>query len=355
MHVKNNQAKTDLESIEQAALLSANTAKTLKEIAAVRTDVLGKKGSLSVALRAVGKAPKEDRPALGIEINRVKEKIQHALTEAETRLNGEKQEEVLKTEYYDVTRPGRGVTFGAEHPLRMVEQEIVDALTPLGFAVATGPLVEHDWYNFEALNFPKDHPARDTQDTFFISESVLLRTHTSNVQIRTMLKQGPPVRILAPGMVFRNDEIDASHSPAFHQIEGLWVDEHATFADCKGVLRQLTTRLFGKASKIRFRPSFFPFTEPSAEVDVGCVVCKGTGGETSKCSLCKGTGWLEILGAGMVDPQVLQAVGYDPDRVQGFAFGVGLERIALLRWGIDDIRLFFENQLSFLRQFGAFG
>ena len=249
-----------------------------------------------------------------------------------------------------MTLPGRRVVPGLPHPLRLVERDIIRALDGLGFTVAEGPHVENDWYNFEALNFPPDHPARDTQDTFFVADKILLRTHTSNVQVRTMVRGKPPIRLLAPGMVFRHDEIDATHTPCFHQIEGLWVDDHATFADLKGVLHVFAGRVFGPDRRVRFRPSFFPFTEPSAEMDVSCALCDGKGGT---CRPCKGTGWIEIMGAGMVDPAVFEAVGYDPEKVQGYAFGMGIERIALLRWGVDDIRLFYENDLRFLEQFSA--
>jgi phenylalanyl-tRNA synthetase alpha chain len=227
--------------------------------------------------------------------------------------------------------------------------------TILGFTVAEGPLVEHEWYNFEALNIPADHPSRDMHDTFFVAPHVVLRTHTSNVQIRTMMAKKPPVRIIAPGMVFRHDEIDPTHSPAFHQVEGLWIDEHATFADLRGVLHRFAEGMFGAGAKVRMRPSYFPFTEPSAEVDVSCFACNGTGqtSATTGCRVCKGTGWVEILGSGMVHPAVLEAVGYDPDVVQGFAFGAGVERIAMLRYGVEDIRLFYENDLRFSSQFKA--
>lgn len=338
----------DLDKIEQDAVQRTRKAKTQQALVELRAEILGKKGSLGLALKNLGELPAAERPQAGKQINIIKQKIEQTFEKAEQRLLAAEQKKELEAGRCDVTLPGRRTAFGLPHPLRLVEEEIIRALIPLGFTVAEGPIVEHDWYNFAALNFPPDHPARDTQDTLFVTEQVLLRTHTSNVQIRTMTKQGPPVRILAPGMVFRHDEIDATHSPTFHQIEGLWVDEKATFADMKGVLRRFACHVFGPQTRIRFRPSFFPFTEPSAEVDVTCVVCHGQGGE---CRVCKGTGWVEILGAGMVDPEVFTAVGYDPDVVQGFAFGVGVERVAMLRYGVDDMRLFFENDLRFLRQF----
>ncbi|MBI3180010.1 MAG: phenylalanine--tRNA ligase subunit alpha, partial [Deltaproteobacteria bacterium] len=270
-------------------------AKTLNDVAILRALVLGKKGPLGELLRVLGKLPPSERPKVGEQINLLKARLEHAIAEVQSRLEASAREAQIETSRYDVTLPGRRVVFGARHPLRMVEDEIIAALLPLGFTVAYGPLAEHDWYNFEALNFPPDHPARDTQDTFFLGAQTLLRTHTSNVQIRTMTRQKPPVRVLAPGMVFRHDELDPTHSPVFHQIEGLWVDDHTTFADLKGTLYRFLQTLFGPSTRLRFRPSFFPFTEPSAEVDVSCIVCGGKG-----CRVCKGSGWLEILGAGMV-------------------------------------------------------
>ena len=324
----------DLLRIEREALLAADSAQTAQDVLKIRSDFLGKKGHLGVVLRGLGALSAEERPAVGEQVNAVKVRIETALQQAQERIAGMARQGELQQGRYDVTLPGRRVVPGAPHPLRLIEEEIIECLRDLGFTVAEGPLVEHDWYNFEALHIPAEHPARDMQDTFFVAPGVVLRTHTSNVQIRTMVKRQPPVRIIAPGMVFRHDEVDATHSPVFHQVEGLWVDNKATFADLKGVLRKLVQALFGPNVELRFRPSFFPFTEPSVEIDVR-----------------RGEGWLEILGAGMVDPAVLRAVGYDPEEVQGFAFGVGVERIALLRWGIDDIRLFYENDLRFVRQF----
>jgi len=297
---------------------------------------------LGQALRSVSALPEAERPQRRKEINIVKQKIAAALDGAAESMAQAEREAKLLAGHYDVTLPGRRTVQGYPHPLRLVEEEVFRALSSLGFTVTNGPLIEHDWYNFEALNIPQDHPARDMQDTFFLAPSVVLRTHTSNVQIRTMLKQDPPVRIVAPGMVFRNDAVDATHSPVFHQVEGLWIDEKATFGDLKGVLQRFAVQLFGPEAKVRLRPSYFPFTEPSAEVDVGYKTSKGDE-------------WLEVLGAGMVHPEVLKAVGYDPDKVQGFAFGAGIERIAMLRYGIKDIRLFYENDLRFLGQFGGAG
>jgi phenylalanyl-tRNA synthetase alpha chain len=284
-----------------------------------------------------------------VRVNEVKSRLEAAVAEAQARVNKSAADAELAAGRYDVTLPGRRLPAGAPHPLRLVEAEVLLALAGLGFTVAEGPLVEHDWYNFEALNMPADHPARDMHDTFFVSPRVVLRTHTSNVQTRVMLTHKPPLRVVAPGMAFRHDEVDPTHSPVFHQIEGFWVDEKVTFADLRGVLHRLAEALFGAGAKVRFRPSFFPFTEPSAEVDVSCSACSGQGGA---CRVCKGTGWLEILGSGMIDPAVFEAVGYDPERVQGFAFGMGIERIAMLRYGVDDMRVFYENDLRFLQQFG---
>ncbi|MEE8410662.1 MAG: phenylalanine--tRNA ligase subunit alpha [Myxococcota bacterium] len=346
----------DLKKIERSGVQRAKRAKTLADLANIRAEFLGKKGKLGLALRSLGKLPADERPTAGQNINAVKIKIESVVDERAQTLEAKQRQVELEAGRFDVTLPGRRKLPGAPHPLRLVEQEIIDALVGLGFTIALGPLVEHDWYNFEALNIPEDHPTRDMQDTFFVAPRVVLRTHTSNVQVRTMIERKPPVRILAPGMVFRHDDVDPTHSPVFHQVEGLWVDDKVTFADLKGVLLRFAQYIFGPDTKIRWRPSFFPFTEPSAEVDVSCFDCSGTGtGKEAACRLCKGTGWIEILGAGMVDPSVLEAVGYDPEQVQGFAFGVGVERVAILRWGIEDIRLFFENDLRFLEQFSAGG
>jgi phenylalanyl-tRNA synthetase alpha chain len=323
-----------LEEIQRLALEDARQAQASHDMLRIRSEYLGKKGHLGMALRGLGDLPAAERPKAGEKINAVKERIEAAFLDAEKRIANQRYADDLLKGRFDVTLPGRRVVPGARHPLRLIEDEIISCLRDLGFRLAEGPLVEHDWYNFEALNFPAEHPARDMQDTFFVSPNVVLRTHTSNVQIRTMMQQKPPVRIIAPGMVFRHDEVDATHSPVFHQVEGLWIDAHATFADLKGVLRHLVHALFGSHVEVRFRPSFFPFTEPSVEVDMRW-----------------GNRWLEILGAGMVDPAVLATVGYNPEEVQGFAFGIGIERVAILRYGIDDIRSFYENDVRFLKQF----
>jgi phenylalanyl-tRNA synthetase alpha chain len=342
----------DLKRIERGAVSRIKKAKQPDAVAKLRAEILGKGGELGGLLRNLGTLPAAERPAFGKLINESKQRIEKALDAAVARVEESQRAAELEQGRSDVTLPGRRVVPGAPHPIRLVEQEIIRSLAPLGFTVARGPLVEHDWYNFEALNIPPEHPARDMHDTFFVASNVVLRTHTSNVQIRTMEAKKPPVRILAPGMVFRHDQVDPTHSPVFHQIEGLWIDAKASLAELKGVLRKLAQDLFGEQTRIRLRPSFFPFTEPSAEVDVSCFQCGGSGKlSAGPCRLCKASGWIEILGAGMVDPAVLEAVGYDPDEVQGFAFGAGLERIAMLRWGIDDIRLFYENDLRFLKQF----
>lgn len=328
----------DLKSIERAALQRANEAPHLDAVAKLRAEILGKKGELGVVLRGLKDLPPDDRRKMGQAINALKERIDTALRARVAVLEGARREVELERGRFDVTLPGRRVQPGAPHPLRRTERDIVRSFEQVGFTVAAGPLVEHDWYNFGALNIPEDHPSRDMQDTFFVSPEVVLRTHTSNVQIRTMVAQPPPVRLVAPGMVFRNDEVDATHSPVFHQVEGLWVDDRATFANLKGVLQKFALDMFGPGTEVRFRPSFFPFTEPSAEMDV-----RWPGTDR----------WIEVLGSGMVDPAVLDAVGYDPDAVQGFAFGIGIERVAMLRWGVDDIRLFYENDWRFLRQFSG--
>ena len=287
----------------------------------------------------------EDRPAFGRMVNELKSLVERLLEDKEKELKELEKLKKLESERVDITLPGRLPAIGGVHPITLVMEEIVDVFRSMGFQVAEGPEVEDDYHNFEALNIPPDHPARDMQDTFYIKEGILLRTHTSPVQIRVMTKYPLPIRIIAPGKVYRRD-FDVSHTPMFHQVEGLLVDRDVTFAELKGTLEEFARRIFGEGTKVRFRPSYFPFTEPSAEMDIGCVICGGEG-----CRVCKGTGWLEILGCGMVDPEVFRSVGYDVSQVTGYAFGLGVERIAMLKFGIDDIRLFFENDLRFLRQF----
>jgi len=321
-------------------------ARSAAELEQVRVRFLGRQGELTQLLRSLGALPPAERPLVGAAANEAKRDLE-ALLDArlEAARDAERASE-RRGQRLDLTLPGRRPARGTLHPLTRVHDEIVTIFAGLGFSVAEGPDVETDYYNFEALNIPADHPARDMQDTFYLPGGLLLRTHTSPVQVRTMLAQTPPVRIVVPGRVHRRDVPDASHLPVFHQVEGLAVDRHVTMADLKGTLELFAREMFGPRSRIRFRPSFFPFTEPSAEVDVVCFLCGGEG-----CRVCKQSGWLEILGSGMVHPQVLRNVGYDPEEVTGWAFGMGIERIAMLKFGIDDIRLFYENDLRFLRQF----
>lgn len=317
------------------------------ELQNIRVQYLGKKGHLTAIMKDMGRLAPEQRPGVGAMANKVKDELNSVF---ESRLNTLKQQhmaERLKKERIDVTLPGRHQKIGTKHPVTLITEELVDIFSYLGFSVAEGPEIEEDFYNFEALNLPKDHPARDMQDTFYISDNEVLRTHTSPVQIRSMLKHQPPLRIIAPGTVYRRDS-DITHSPMFHQIEGFMVDEHITFGDLKGILTAFITECFGKNVGVRFRPSFFPFTEPSAEVDIECVICGGSG-----CRVCKNSGWLEILGSGMIDPEVFASVNYSSEKYSGFAFGMGLERIAMLKYGVNDLRLFFENDVRFLRQFSA--
>ena len=330
--------------VRAEALAAVRAAQSPEELEQVRIRYVGKKGELTQLLRGMGQVPPEERPAIGRLVNEARDAVEAELAARQRELASAALEARLAAETIDVTLPGWGPVLGRRHPLTQVLDEIKRIFTGLGFEVVEGPEIETDWYNFEALNIPRDHPARDLQDTFFITEDILLRTQTSPVQIRIMEAQKPPVRIIAPGKVFRVDA-DVTHSPMFHQVEGLYVDEGVTFGELKGTLSIMARELFGRRP-VRFRPSYFPFTEPSAEMDIQCIICNGAG-----CRVCKNEGWLEILGAGMVHPQVLRNVGYDPERVSGFAFGMGVERIAMLKYGIDDIRLFFENDIRFLRQF----
>lgn len=311
----------------------------------IRVSYLGKKGQLTSIMKGMGALSAEDRPVVGAVANRVKDQVAETFEARLKELKAESMTSRLAEEKIDVTLPGRRKDSGTKHPVTLVTEELIDIFSSLGFCVAEGPEVEQDFYNFEALNIPKDHPARDMQDTFYIDDEVVLRTHTSPVQIRSMLKQAPPLRVIAPGTVYRRDS-DITHSPMFHQIEGFMVDENITFGDLKGVLTTFIHECFGKKVAVRFRPSFFPFTEPSAEVDIQCVICGGKG-----CRVCGNSGWLEILGSGMIDPEVFKSVEYDSERFSGFAFGMGLERIAMLKYGVNDLRLFFENDVRFLRQF----
>ena len=329
-----NQAQTELEQVSDEVSLQN-----------LRAKFVGRKGVITEITKSMKDASSEDRPKMGMLINEVKTYIEALFDEKSNYIKEEKKKRAIAEEKIDVTLPGRNVSLGARHPVSQVMEEIVTIFERMGFEVAEGPEVETDYYNFEALNIPKDHPARDMQDTFYISDDVVLRTHTSPVQIRVMEKEEPPIKIIAPGRVYRCDS-DVSHTPMFHQIEGLLVDKNVTFGDLKGVLTEFLRLVFGEGLGVRFRPSFFPFTEPSAEVDIECVICGGQG-----CRVCKDSGWLEILGCGMVDPEVFKSVNYDPEVYSGFAFGMGIERITMLKFGINDIRLFFENDVRFLRQF----
>ncbi len=332
----------ELRGIEQETLKEIEAARGNREaLQALQVRVLGRKGLLTQLLRSIAALAPEKRPEAGREANRVKERLASAL-EAALR---DCEAAARPAERIDVTLPGRMEPRGRLHPITRVTEEICAIFSQMGFERVEGPEVEKDYYNFEALNIPKNHPARDMQDTFFVSADVVLRTHTSPLQVRTMERRRPPVRVIAPGRVFRRDS-DQTHTPMFHQVEGLWVDESVSFGDLKGTLTAFVRRMFDEETALRFRPSFFPFTEPSAEVDIRCVICRGAG-----CRVCKETGWLEILGSGMVHPAVFENVGYESGRYSGFAFGLGVERVAMLKYGIDDLRRFFENDLRFLAQF----
>jgi len=323
-----------------------------RELEAVRVAYLGKKGELTALLRSVSTLPVAERPGAGRLVNDCKDAIHVAIEERRSGLGAAARAQELASRSVDFTLPAFGEPPGHLHPLTQTTAEICEILCGLGFSVAEGPEVEDDYHNFEALNIPADHPARDMQDTFFVRGGRVLRTHTSPVQIRVMEHAKPPVAIIAPGAVYRHGDDDATHSPMFHQVEGLLVDSGIHFGHLKFVLTTLLRELFGSGSAVRFRPSYFPFTEPSAEIDIGCVICGGDGANgADECRVCKGTGWLEVLGAGMVDPAVFAHVGYDPETYTGFAFGLGVERIAMLRYGISDIRLFYGGDLRFLEQF----
>jgi phenylalanyl-tRNA synthetase alpha chain len=337
--------KEQLEKLQEQALTELAVVTGEEELQSLKVKFLGKKGELTSIMKGIGGLTPEERPLIGQVVNSVRDRLEAAFEEKSISLRDKLKKDRLASEKIDVSLPGRRTPKGTKHPVTLVIEEISDIFAGLGFMVAEGPEIEQDYYNFEALNFPKDHPARDMQDTFFVQDNLLLRTHTSPVQIRTMLKQKPPVRIIAPGTVYRCDS-DATHSPMFHQIEGLMVGKGVTFGDLKGILTVFTNQMFGSDIGVRLRPSFFPFTEPSAEVDIACVICRGKG-----CRVCKNSGWLEILGAGMVDPEVFRHVGYDPEEITGFAFGMGIERVAMLKYGINDMRLLFENDVRFLSQF----
>jgi phenylalanyl-tRNA synthetase alpha chain len=339
--------RPQVDELERQATAAMEAARSSAELEQIRIEFLGRNGKLTQLLRALGQIPPEQRREIGLEANRAKATLEARLESALEASKEAERRARRSAERLDLTLPGRRPPRGSVHPLTRVHDEIVSIFVGLGFSVAEGPEIETDFYNFETLNMPRDHPARDMQDTFYLSDETLLRTHTSPGQIRAMRAAGghTPVKTIVPGRVFRRDVPDASHSPVFHQVEGLAVDRRITMADLKGTLELFAREMFGPKSRIRFRPSFFPFTEPSAEVDVLCFMCGGAG-----CRAC-GDGWLEILGSGMVHPVVLRNGGYDPEEVTGWAFGMGIERIAMLRYGVDDLRLFFENDLRFLKQF----
>lgn len=338
--------KKKLEAIRRAAEKELGQAASRQTLEDLRIRYLGKKGELTSILKQMGALSAQERPIIGQLANEIRTRIEDELTGRAAEIEKAETEKRLQREKIDVTLPGRRHELGHKHPLSLELDEIKEIFVGLGFDIVSGPEVEYDYYNFEALNIPKDHPARDTQDTFYINDNILLRSQTSPVQVRTMEKQKPPIRIISPGRVYRSDAVDATHSPLFHQIEGLVVDKGITFANLKGTLETIIRRMYGEDSVVRFRPHHFPFTEPSAEVDVQCFNCHGEG-----CRLCKGEGWIELLGCGMVHPKVLSNCNIDPEVYSGFAFGMGLERLVMRKYSIDDMRLFYENDVRFLKQF----
>lgn len=338
--------KEKIAQIKQLLTTELADCESLQALDALRVKVLGKKGELTALLRGMGQLSPEERPAAGQMINEAREKFTAMLEEKQARLKKLAQEAALKRETIDVTQPVPTPREGSAHPMNLVLNEVVDCFTGMGFQVVEGPEIELDHYNFELMNIPKNHPARDAQDTFYVDDNIVLRTHTSPIQARTMLSRKPPIRVICPGRVYRADEMDATHSPVFHQIEGLVVDKDVTMADLRGTLNAFAERLYGKGITTRFRPSFFPFTEPSTEVDLTCAACHGKG-----CRVCKGTGWIEVLGGGMVNPRVLEMCGIDSTVYSGFAFGIGIDRITAQRYGVTDLRLLFEGDVRFLSQF----
>lgn len=339
-----SELEQQLDALAQQAVAELEVAPNKEESIQVKNRYLGRKGAVQELMKVLRELSNEDKPRAGQASNRCKEAIEAAFEARQSTLDAQELERRIAQEAIDVTLPARAIKVHRAHPIKQIEQELIEVFVQMGFEVADGPELETDFYNFEALNFPHDHPARDMQDTFMLQDGRLLRTHTSPVQVRTMLAYKPPIRVISPGRVYRVDS-DITHSPVFHQIEGLLVAKGVSFADLKGTLEHFAQVYFGPGTPVRFRPSFFPFTEPSAEVDIGCVFCGQSG-----CRVCKHTGWLEILGSGMVDPNVLKMSGIDPDVYTGFAFGMGVERVAMLKFGVDDIRLFYENDMRFLRQ-----
>lgn len=338
--------RLQLEQIKENALKELHDCLEGKGLDALRVKYLGKKGELTTILKQMGKLSAEERPVIGQMANEVRQTLEDAVARRQEELKAKELDRRLASEKLDITMPGKTRAEGGLHPLSIVQEDLIDIFRSMGFDVVDGPEIETDYYCFEALNVPKDHPARDMQDTFYLGENLLLRTQTSAAQIRTMEGRKPPIRIVCPGRVYRADDLDATHSPIFHQMEGLVVDKGITMCDLKGCLEQFVHEIYGPETKVRFRPSFFPFTEPSVEVDVSCSACGGKG-----CRVCKGAGWIEILGAGMVHPRVLKGCGIDPDVYTGFAFGIGLDRLTTTRYKISDIRLLFENDQRFLEQF----
>lgn len=335
-----------LKAIREHVMEELKEVKDTSALEQLRVRVLGKKGELTGILRGMGKLPAEERPKMGQIVNETREKLEAALDERAAKLRAMEKEARLAAETIDVTLPGTQRTAGSLHPMNIVLDDLLNIFTGMGFEAVEGPEIEYDHYNFELLNVPKNHPARDAQDTFYIDDNVVLRSQTSPVQARIMTTRKPPIRIISPGRVYRADEVDATHSPVFHQIEGLVIDENISIADLKGTLDTFARRLYGEGIVTRFRPSFFPFTEPSAEVDLTCASCRGKG-----CRMCKGTGWIEVLGAGMVNPRVLEMCGIDSKKYQGFAFGMGIERLTLLKYNVPDMRYLYENDVRFLKQF----
>lgn len=338
--------KEKLAQIKEEALKQIEAAGTLDQLNAIRVSHLGKKGALTELLKGMKDVAPEDRPKVGQLVNETRQEIEKVLEESKTKMEQIVRDAKLKSEVIDVTLPAKKNTVGHAHPNTIALEEVERIFIGMGYEVVEGPEVERDYYNFEALNIPADHPAKDEQDTFYINSDILLRTQTSSTQVHEMEKGTLPIRMIAPGRVFRSDEVDATHSPSFHQVEGLVIDKNITFSDLKGTLAEMAKELFGPETKVKFRPHHFPFTEPSAECDVSCFKCGGKG-----CRFCKGSGWIEILGCGMVHPHVLEMCHIDPNEYTGFAFGIGLERIALLKYEIDDMRLLYENDIRFLKQF----
>ncbi len=338
--------KEKLEQIKCEAILQIKDINTTNELEAFRVKILGKKGDLTTVLRGMGQLSAEERPVIGQIANDIREEIENLIKERGQEIFNRELNEKLKNERIDVTLPGKQKVLGKRHPLAKTEEKMCDIFRSMGFDITEGPEVEYDYYNFEALNTPANHPARDVQDTFYITDKILLRSQTSSVQVRTMEKNKPPIRIISPGRAYRSDEVDATHSPMFHQLEGLIIDHGITMGDLKGTLEIFAKSMFGSETKVRFRPHHFPFTEPSAEVDVSCFICNGKG-----CRVCKGEGWIEILGAGMVHPNVLKYSNIDSAEYTGFAFGMGIERVAMIYYGISDMRMLYENDIRFLSQF----